>query len=148
MRSSSLLEDSQYQPFAGVYDTFMLREQPPDPARPAARNSSRRSGASTRRRSRGTRSAYLGATPYRLEEEKMAVILQQLVGGAHGSRFYPDFAGVARSHNFYPVAPARAEDGIAAVALGFGETVVERRSVPAVLPALPAATSVQFSSVA
>ena len=69
--------------------------------------------------------AYLRATPYRLEEEKMAVILQQVVGARHGNRYYPDFAGVARTHNFYPVPPLRAEDGVAAVALGLGRAVVE-----------------------
>ena len=55
----------------------------------------------------------------------MAVIIQRIVGARHGDRFYPSFSGVARSHNFYPVAPMRAEDGIAAVALGLGRTVVE-----------------------
>jgi hypothetical protein len=69
--------------------------------------------------------AYMRATPYRLEEEKMAVIVQQVVGTTHGPRFYPDFSGVARSHNFYPVAPLTSEDGVAAVALGLGRTVVE-----------------------
>ena len=64
--------------------------------------------------------AYVRATPYRLEEEKMAVILQQVVGARHGTRFYPDFSGVVRSHNFYPVPPMKYGDGIAAVALGLG----------------------------
>src|SRR5207245_883868 len=64
---------------------------------------------------------YFTGGPYRLEEEKMAVVLQRLVGAAHGPRFYPDFAGVARSHNYYPLAPMRSEDGIAAVALGLGQ---------------------------
>ncbi len=69
--------------------------------------------------------AYLRATPYRLEEEKMAIVLQEVVGAAHGERFYPDFAGVGRSHNFYPTEPLKAQDGIVAVALGLGKTVVE-----------------------
>ncbi|MGH9336912.1 MAG: PEP/pyruvate-binding domain-containing protein, partial [Vicinamibacteria bacterium] len=68
---------------------------------------------------------FLEATQYRLEEEKMAVIIQRVVGRAHGSRFYPDFSGVARSYNFYPTPPARSEDGLAALALGLGETLVE-----------------------
>ena len=59
-------------------------------------------------------------TPYRLEEEKMAVIIQQHRRRGHGNRFYPDFAGVARSHNFYPTPPLRAEDGIVAVSAGAG----------------------------
>jgi hypothetical protein len=64
-------------------------------------------------------------TSYRLEEEKMAVIIQQLVGATHEERFYPDFAGVAKSFNFYPVPPQKSLDGIALVALGLGKTVVD-----------------------
>lgn len=65
------------------------------------------------------------ATSYRLEEEKMAVIIQRLVGTQHSDRFYPDFAGVAKSYNFYPVPPQKSSDGIAMVALGLGKTVVD-----------------------
>jgi hypothetical protein len=65
------------------------------------------------------------ATPYRLEEEKMAIVVQRVVGRAHGDRFYPDIAGVARSHNFYPTGPLAPQDGIVAAALGLGRTVVE-----------------------
>jgi CheY-like chemotaxis protein len=124
VRSSSLLEDSQYQPFAGVYETYMLANTARDPqVRLAAlAEAIRRVYASTfSQRAK----SYLEATDYRLEEEKMAVVLQRLVGTPRGWRFYPDIAGVARSYNFYPVAPMRAEDGIAAVALGFGATVVD-----------------------
>ena len=69
--------------------------------------------------------AFIEATPYRLEEEAMAVIIQRVVGARHGDRFYPHLSGVARSHNYYPTPPARPEDGIAAVALGLGKTVAE-----------------------
>jgi hypothetical protein len=62
-------------------------------------------------------------TPYRLEEEKMAVIIQEVVGVAHGDRFYPDFSGVGRSYDFYPTPPIRPEDGVVAVGLGLGEAV-------------------------
>src|SRR5205823_12230560 len=72
-----------------------------------------------------------------LEEEKMAVILQRVVGAPHGNRFYPTIAGVARSHNFYPVAPMRADDGIVAVALGFGETVMSGRPCVRFCPSYP-----------
>ena len=109
VRSSSLLEDSQYQPFTGVYNTYMLPNNHPflDVRLRQLLRAVKRVYASTfSRRAK----AYIEATPYRLEEEKMAVILQQLVGAAHGRRFYPDFAGVARSHNFYPAAPLRPED--------------------------------------
>jgi hypothetical protein len=88
----------------------------------------------------------LKATPYRLEEEKMAVIVQKVVGTVHGERFYPDFAGVARSYNFYPTAPMTSEDGIAAVALGLGKTVCEGGTCIRFCPKYPRHL-VQFSSV-
>src|SRR5215475_3836413 len=123
VRSSSLLEDSQHQSFTGVYETFMLPNRHPSP-------NARLDGlikaivrvyASTFSRQA---KAYIRATSFRLEEEKMAVIVQRIVGSAHGPRFYPDFSGVARSHNFYPTPPLTANDGIAAVALGLGKSVV------------------------
>ena len=89
---------------------------------------------------------YLAEGPYRLEEEKMAVVLQRVVGGRRGSRFYPDVAGVARSHNFYPLPPMRQEDGLAAVALGLGETVVTGGACFRFCPRYPRHI-VQFSSV-
>ncbi len=145
VRSSSLLEDSQYQPFTGVYDTFMLPNRHPDPGVRLERlvAAVKRVYAST-----FTRHAkdFLRATPYRLEEEKMAVILQKVVGTEHGSRFYPDFAGVARSHNFYPPAPLKSEDGVAAVALGLGRSVVEGERVLTFCPRAPR-HPMQFSSV-
>ena len=145
VRSSSLLEDSQYQPFAGIYDTFML---PNEHARADVRlrqlmTAIKRVYASTF--SLAAR-RYFGEGPYRLEEEKMAVVLQRIVGSVHGTRFYPDFAGVARSHNFYPLAPMRSEDGIAAVALGLGEAVVTGESCFRFCPRYPRHT-VQFASV-
>jgi CheY-like chemotaxis protein len=124
VRSSSLLEDSQYQPLAGVYHTYML---PNNHDQHAVRLEQL-----TRAVKRVLASAFLtyaknyfAFTPYRLEEEKMAVIVQRLVGQAHGARFYPDLAGVVRSRNLYPLPPAKAEDGVATVALGLGRTVVE-----------------------
>ncbi len=136
VRSSSLLEDSQYQPFTGVYDTFMLANRHADTRVRLDRlvAAVKRVYASTFRRHA---KAFLRATPYRLEEEKMAVILQKVVGAAHGPRFYPDFAGVARSHNFYPLAPLKSEDGVAAVALGLGRSVVEGESVFTFCPRSP-----------
>jgi len=148
VRSSSLLEDSQYQPFTGVYETFMLSNQPANPFSPDDRltllsDAIRRVYASTF--SRHAKS-YVRATPYRLEEEKMAVILQQVVGTAHGQRFYPDFSGVVRSRNFYPVSPMTFEDGIAAVALGLGRAVVDGGKCLTFCPRYPR-NLVQFSSV-
>ncbi len=122
VRSSSLLEDSPFQPFSGVYETFLLPNQ--------AETAEDRLAALLRAIKQVYASLFLpavrdflDATPYRLEEEKMAVILQRVFGLPHGRRFYPDIAGTARSRNFYPVAPLRAGDGIASVALGLGEHV-------------------------
>lgn len=122
VRSSSLLEDSPYQPFSGVYETVLVANQE-ETARgrlDALARAIKQVYASLflpRVRS------FLDSTPYRQEEEKMAVILQRVVGLRHGRRFYPDIAGTARSQNFYPTAPLRAEDGIATVGLGLGEQI-------------------------
>jgi CheY-like chemotaxis protein len=124
VRSSSLLEDSQYQPFAGVYETYMIPNAHRDPAIRLREllDAIKRVYASTfSRRAKD----YIRVTSYRLEEEKMAVIVQKMVGGRHGGRFYPNFAGVARSYNFYPSPPQKSSDGIVSVALGLGKTVVE-----------------------
>jgi CheY-like chemotaxis protein len=145
VRSSSLLEDSQYQPFTGVYETFMLPNNHPEPAERLAQlvGAVKRVFASTfSQHAKG----YLRATPYRLEEEKMAVVIQRVVGATHGTRFYPDFAGVARSHNFYPAAPVTPADGIAAVALGLGKSVVDGGKCLTFCPRYPR-HMVQFSSV-
>ena len=124
VRSSSLLEDSQYQPFAGVYQTFMIPNNDPDTEVRLAEllRSIRLVFASTfSKRAKD----YMKATSYRLEEEKMAVIIQRMVGARHHDRFYPAFAGVAKSYNFYPVPPQKSTDGIVQVALGLGKTVVD-----------------------
>jgi CheY-like chemotaxis protein len=145
VRSSSLLEDSQYQPFTGVYETVMLGNQQADLEVRVAEliDAIKRVYASTFSRHA---KAYVRATPYRLEEEKMAVIVQQLVGTVHGQRFYPDFSGVVRSHNFYPVPPMTFADGIAAVALGLGRAVVDGGKCLMFCPRYPQSL-VQFSSV-
>ncbi|HET9225940.1 MAG TPA: PEP/pyruvate-binding domain-containing protein [Thermoanaerobaculia bacterium] len=121
VRSSSLLEDSQHLPFTGVYDTLMLRNNSGDRLAKAVLAIKRVYASAF---SRGTK-GYLAATPYRLEEEKMAVLLQKIVGARHGDRFYPDISGVARSYDFYPRPPIAAGDGITAVCLGMGRGVVE-----------------------
>ncbi len=145
VRSSSLLEDSQYQPFTGVYETFMLPNRRVDLSVRLERlmEAIKRVYASTFSQHA---KAYVRATPYRLEEEKMAVILQQVVGANHHKRFYPDFSGVVRSHNFYPVAPMKYEDGIAAVALGLGRAVVSGGRCLTFCPRYPRHI-LQFSSV-
>jgi len=145
VRSSSLLEDSRYQPFSGVYETLMLGNDHPflEVRLDRLIRAVKRVYASIFSRHA---KAYIRATPYRLEEEKMAVIVQKVVGAAHGPRFYPDFAGIARSHNFYPTPPLAAEDGIAAVALGLGRTVVEGGNCLRFCPRYPRQVA-QLSSV-
>ena len=124
VRSSSLLEDSQFQPFAGVYETYMIPNNNPDIN---IRLQELLECIKCVYASTFCKAAkdYMKVTSYRLEEEKMAVIIQQLVGASHEERFYPDFAGVAKSFNFYPVPPQKSTDGIALVALGLGKTVVD-----------------------
>ena len=145
VRSSSLLEDSQYQPFTGVYETFMLGNHQESIEERLAQltEAIQRIYASTFSQHA---KAYVRATPYRTEEEKMAVIIQQVVGARHGERFYPDFSGVVRSRNFYPVPPMLSEDGVAAVALGMGREVVEGGKSLTFCPRYPR-NLVQFSSV-
>jgi CheY-like chemotaxis protein len=136
VRSSSLLEDSQYSPFAGVYETYMLPNNHPNPLVRLndLLNSIKRVYASTFYQ---TAKDYIKVTSYRLEEEKMAVIVQKMVGVAHENRFYPDFAGVARSYNFYPLPPAKNSDGIVSVALGLGKTVVDGGNAVRFCPKYP-----------
>jgi hypothetical protein len=124
VRSSTLLEDSQHQPFAGIYGTVMLANKSGTTEERLEEliAAVKQVYASTFSRKAKT---YMRATSYRLEEEKMAVVIQKLVGVEHGNRFYPDFGGVARSHNYYPRPPMKSEDGVAAVALGMGAMVVE-----------------------
>lgn len=124
VRSSSLLEDDLLHPFAGIYGTAMLPN--------AAEDLETRENelamavkyvfASTYCKNA---QAYVANTNRSIEEEKMAVLVQELVGQRFGNRYYPHFAGVARSFNFYPIPPQRSEDGIAQLVLGLGNQVVD-----------------------
>ena len=136
VRSSSLLEDSQYQPFAGIYRTVMLANDHPDPEERLRQlvDAVKLVFASTySQQAKG----YISATPYRIEEEKMAVIVQKVQGEKHDDLFYPTMAGVARSHNFYPAEPATAEDGVCSVALGMGQMVAQGGEVMRFCPVHP-----------
>jgi CheY-like chemotaxis protein len=124
VRSSSLLEDSYDQPFAGIYKTFMLANAHHDPDVRLAELTAAVKLVYASTFSRNAK-AYLANTPHRPEEEKMAVVVQRLVGRTHGPWFYPALAGVACSRNYYPVLGLKAAEGLATVALGFGKTVVE-----------------------
>jgi len=124
VRSSSLLEDASFQPFAGVYDTCMIPNNHEDPEVRLRQlcDSIKRIYASTYS---SDAKAYIAATSSRLEEEKMAVIVQRVVGRRYADVLYPNVAGVARSYNFYPIADMKPEEGIASVVLGLGKTVVD-----------------------
>lgn len=123
VRSSSLLEDSHYQPFAGVYSTYMI----PQTADREQMISLLSSGIKAVYASvfYADSKAYLTATQNVIDQEKMAIVLQEVVGTAYGNRFYPVLSGVARSLNFYPLGDEQPEDGIANVALGLGKYIVD-----------------------
>ncbi|MCG8578560.1 MAG: phosphoenolpyruvate synthase [Bacteroidales bacterium] len=123
VRSSSVLEDSHYQPFAGIYSTYMVAnsdvenivlDQLCDAIKcvyaSAFYNSSKR---------------YMEATMNVIDEERMGIVLQEVVGQRHGDVFYPTISGVGRSVNFYPIEPEKAEDGTVNVAMGLGKHIVE-----------------------
>jgi hypothetical protein len=145
IRSSSLLEDAHFQPYAGLYDTYMIPNNDPDATRRLAHleQAVKRVFASTYFEGPKSFARKIGNAPH---EESMGVIIQELAGRPYGKYFYPHLSGVAQSHNFYPVAGMRAEDGIARIALGLGRCVMEgERSLrfsprhPKVLP--------QFSTI-
>ncbi|MBU1699851.1 MAG: histidine kinase [Candidatus Eisenbacteria bacterium] len=124
VRSSSLLEDASYQPFAGIFQTFMLPNNNEDIEIRLDElcRAIRLVYASTYY---NDSKSYIESTPNRLEEEKMAVVIQQIVGRQHDHYVYPNFAGVARSYDYYPMEGMKAEDGVASIALGLGSMVVD-----------------------
>lgn len=143
VRSSSLLEDSPDRPFAGVYTTHMI---PNNHAKLKIRRDQLCEAIKLVYASTFFTAArrYLEATGRHAEEEKMGVILQELVGSVHDGRYYPTFSGVARSSNYYPTGRLKPEDGVAAVALGLGKMVCEggqslifSPAVPTTLPQFP-----------
>jgi len=144
VRSSSLLEDSYYQPFAGIFDTHFLPNN-----HPSLEGRLQRLAAAVKLiyASVYFRNAknYTLATGNRTEEEKMAVVLQQIVGKERGGCFYPVFSGMARSYNFYSVGHIRPEEGIAYCALGLGKTIMEGENCLFFSPANPESLP-QFST--
>jgi DNA-binding NarL/FixJ family response regulator len=125
VRSSSLLEDSQLQPFAGIYATFMLPNNHVDPEERFGQLCRAIKAVWASTYSDDAR-AYIARTPYTVEEEKMAVLIQEVVGHPYANeRFYPHISGVAVSYNYYPIGHQRAEDGLAYVALGLGQQLVQ-----------------------
>ena len=123
VRSSSLLEDAHYQPFAGIYSTYMLpwlSDKYPMLHMLAAAIKSVYASVYYR----GSK-AYMTATSNVIDQEKMAVILQSVVGKTYGDHYYPNMSGVLRSINYYPIGNEKAEEGIASLALGLGKYIVD-----------------------
>ncbi len=123
VRSSSVLEDSHYQPFAGIYSTYMVpfsdyREQMMSMLCQAIKSVY----ASTFFKNS---KAYMKATKNVIDEEKMGILIQEVCGSQYGNRFYPTLSGVARSINFYPIDPEKPEDGTVSIALGLGKQIVD-----------------------
>eukprot|EP00002_Diphylleia_rotans_P033262 TRINITY_DN7055_c0_g1_i2.p1 TRINITY_DN7055_c0_g1~~TRINITY_DN7055_c0_g1_i2.p1 ORF type:complete len:844 (+),score=205.06 TRINITY_DN7055_c0_g1_i2:75-2606(+) len=123
VRSSSLFEDAFYQPFAGVYESFMLPNNNPNPEERLSQLLQAIKLVYASLYYRDARK-YAESVSYRVEELKMAVIIQEVAGSHHAHYFYPDVAGVARAINFYPIEGMNPENGVALLALGLGETVV------------------------
>ncbi len=123
IRSSSLLEDSHYQPFAGIYNTYMIPYLD-DKYEMLRMLSDAIKGVYASVFFRDSK-AYMQATSNVIDQEKMAVILQEVVGNYYGERYYPSMSGVARSLNYYPLGDEQAEEGIVNLALGLGKYIVD-----------------------
>lgn len=123
VRSSSLLEDSHYQPFAGIYSTYMVPkiEEKYEMLRTVSDAIKAVYASVFYKDSK----AYMTATSNVIDQEKMAIVLQEVVGTRYNSHFYPTISGVGRSLNFYPIGNEKAEDGIANIALGLGKYIVD-----------------------
>jgi len=124
IRSSSLLEDSHYQPFAGIYSTYMLPNIKFNDRIMIDKLSEAIKSVYASAYFKDSKS-YMAATLNMIDEEKMGIVLQEVTGRQYDERFYPAISGVARSINFYPIAPERPEDGIANIAFGLGKFIVD-----------------------
>lgn len=135
VRSSSLLEDSHYQPFAGIYSTYMipLFEDKYETLALLSKAIKAVYASVFYRESK----TYMTATQNIIDQEKMAIVLQEAVGTTYGDRFYPTISGVARSLNFYPIGNEKPEDGIANIVLGLGKYIVDGGTNIRFSPAYP-----------
>jgi hypothetical protein len=136
VRSSSLFEDAHYQPFAGLYNTYMLPNSDPKLETRLERLILAVKLVYASTYLKAPRS-YAKSTMHRTEDEEMAVILQQLTGMHYKNYFYPTLSGVAQSYNFYPIAHLRAEEGITYIALGLGKIVMEGEKTLRFCPKYP-----------
>ncbi len=135
IRSSSLLEDSHYQPFAGIYSTYMVPCM--EDERMMIEEISNAIKSVYASAFFKDSKAYMMATSNVIDEEKMAIVLQEVCGKRYGERFYPTLSGVARSINFYPIEPEKPEDGIANIAFGLGKYIVDGGQTLRFSPAYP-----------
>jgi DNA-binding response OmpR family regulator len=123
IRSSSMLEDSHYQPFAGVYSTYMVPHlQDAKLFLELVKNAIKSVYASVYYKSS---KAYIKTTANSIDEEKMGIIIQEVCGERHNKVYYPTFSGVARSINFYPIEPEKFSEGVVNIAMGLGKTIVD-----------------------
>ena len=123
IRSSSLLEDSHYQPFAGIYSTYMIPHTD-DKYEMLEMLSDAIKGVYASVFYRDSK-AYMTATSNVIDQEKMAVIIQEVVGEYHGDYYFPSFSGVGRSLNYYPINDEQPEEGVAEIAVGLGKYIVD-----------------------
>lgn len=124
IRSSSLLEDSHYQPFAGIYSTYMIPNIKFNDRIMIEKLSEAIKSVYASIYFKDSKS-YMAATLNLIDEEKMGIVLQEVTGRQYSDRFYPAISGVARSINFYPISPEKPEDGIANIAFGLGKYIVD-----------------------
>ncbi|MBT3173812.1 MAG: phosphoenolpyruvate synthase [Lentimicrobiaceae bacterium] len=124
IRSSSLLEDSQYQPFAGIYNTYMIPFRKNDPERMFSMMQSAIKAVYASAYYADSK-AYMQATKNVIDEEKMAIVIQEVVGSSYGDKFYPTISGVGRSIDYYPLEPGVPEDGTVSLAFGLGKYIVD-----------------------
>ncbi len=124
IRSSSLLEDSYYQPFAGIYSTYMIPNIKYNDRMMIEKLSEAIKSVYASAFFKDSK-AYMSATHNIIDEEKMGIVLQEVTGKQYANRFYPCISGVARSINFYPISPEKPEDGIANIAFGLGKYIVD-----------------------
>lgn len=136
IRSSSLLEDSHYQPFAGIYSTYMVPYNAESKTQLLEMVTEAVKAVYASVYYRDSK-AYMTATKNVIDEEKMAVVLQEICGNKYENRFYPSFSGVARSLNYYPIGAEKPEDGIANIAMGLGKYIVDGGTTLRFSPAHP-----------
>ena len=136
VRSSSLLEDSHYQPFAGIYSTYMVPYNAESKTQMLEMITEAIKAVYASVFYHDSK-AYMTATKNVIDEEKMAIVLQEICGNAYEERFYPSFSGVARSLNYYPIGAEKPEDGIANIAMGLGKHIMDGGMTLRFSPAYP-----------